>query len=235
MDNKRIELCAYLPTALVPIIQPQMSLAFLEPCDDRDYIEYYRHYKGTKILDNGIIEFGASISARRLADYSSMVGADFIIPPDKLGDWDYNFTSASEYSANHYIAKSYLLPCLAGPYARDFEYQYRAVYNQYYGGMCLPYRTNRIPIPVIRGLRLHLLGLKWPEDYEPYIRLNTDAHLSLDTTEFVSAAYRGLCYRTNGFETSKRPKHYHSLRADDELLGLIVDNMNWLQQRMTLK
>lgn len=232
--QSRIELCAYLPTKLVKHIQPHLKLAFLEPCDDGEYIDYYRRYEGIKILDNGLIEFGKSVTVDHLFEYSAAVAADYIIPPDKVGNWDYNAEQAQKMALGYKIPTKRLLPCLGGPYAQDFLEQVEECGRHFYGGMCLPFKTNRFPVQPPIGGRLHLLGLKWPEDFKSYLRLGRGCHLSLDTTEFVNASIDAKLYNEDGFTTTQRPKNYAQWGYSEHLVKDILANCRWLQNQMVL-
>lgn len=233
--KQRIDLCAYLPTKLVPHIQPLMKLAFLEPCDDGDYIDYYRRYEGVKILDNGLIEFGKSITPTGLMEYARAVDATFIIPPDKIGNWEYNSEQALKFMFDNHLSPKRILPCLGGPYVGDWLEQVGTCIAHSFGGMCLPFRTNRFPVRAALGSRLHLLGLKWPEDFKSYLRLNgAGVNLSLDTTEFVNAAYDAKLYNEDGFTTTQRSSGYKDMPATKGVLHSVLANFKWLQEKMTL-
>jgi hypothetical protein len=222
-----IQLSSYLPWRLVEFIQPHLDLSFLEPNQDGRYVDRYRARRDVKILDNGLIEFGESVRSKDLVEYASWVDATYIIPPDKIGDWSYNLEQAEEMVVKYRVPPARIMVCLGGPLPPDFKLQALKCRELGFGGICLPYRLNRHPTPQL-GMRCHLLGLKWPEEYKSYVE-QASGSLSLDSTEFISGSIAKKCYEMDGFTTTKRPKNYTDVSIYDVDVPLILKNIKWFK------
>lgn len=228
-----IEYGAFLPESYLDL-QYLMDYCFLEPMDSQRYRDFYRQWQreknGDLVLDNGLIELGQSINGPKLAEYASYVEATWVIPPDKLGNWEFNITAAREFS--RMWPKSQLLVALAGPQATDFDIQSSIVMGEGFGGICLPYRLNRC-MPT-HSHRIHLLGNKMPEQFYPYDEDGIN-DVTYDTVEPISAAMRGIAYQQVGIWTVKRPTNYFTQRLETDIYAVACRNIQlfkeWIVER----
>jgi hypothetical protein len=225
--SSQVRLGAVLPIHHLGDLQPLLDYAFVEPIDDARYTAFYKVFKGLKILDNSHGQYGTDpASCERLFEYAKLVDATEVIAPDKLGDWSFNYSWARAFAK--LWPKNQTLVCLAGPQAGSFSMQADYVLNEGYAGVCLPYRLNRTFGNY--GDRLHLLGLRAPEQFHGYLG-EGHVDVSLDTSEPISAASRGVHYASDGgLWTVKRPKNYMRLELTKEELRWAAANISFLKQ-----
>lgn len=223
-----VEYGIYLPTKLVEHIQPLLDFAFLEPCDDEEYISLYAGYSGViKILDNGYVEFkDKAMGLKSLVKYNQRVMADIVVAPDVMGNWYYNSVQARILAKE--IGYQHVGVVLAGP---NWQEQADWVSNHPYRAVFLPYRLNRVPVNF--GQRVHLFGFKNPEAYFPF---SAGAWIcSIDTVEPISAAYHKWSYVDKGFASFPRPANYRELTGNTTSLDRFIDvslakeNVLWLK------
>lgn len=224
----KVQLSAYLPTSLLKSLQQHLDFALLEPTWTGEYIDFYKHYTGPKLLDNGFIENNRrSLDHEPLIEYARAVDATWVIAPDKLGDWGYNLSSALKLS--RIWPKKKILVCLGGPTPFQFTMQSVVVRALGFHGCCLSYMLNRVPVG---GPFVHMLGFKGAESYSEFY--GPKIHwLSLDTVEPLSAAHWGWSYQEQGFATFPRPKPYSDLdRFDEVTMQRARQNIHFLRQKL---
>lgn len=218
---------AFLPPGLLFALQGELDMVFMEPVENKQYIDFYKSYKGDgspKILDNGLIENGGEPFPHEfLLDYAEAIRADIIIAPDKLGNWQYNYYHAKIMA--RYWATGI---CLAGP---DFVQQGASVATEANMPLiCLPYRLNRVPIAAGAAKMVHLLGYKHPEQYAPYISAN--GPISIDTVEPISAAANKWSYADQRFASFPRPANYMELDPTSISIELCISNIRWFKKKL---
>lgn len=225
-----IEYAAYLPTPTLEDLQPLMDFAFLEPCTQQDYVGFYKAHSGFKLLDNGFIENSYPLDLDSLMRFSTEIGAHVIVAPDHLGDWQFNFKNAKKLYG--LIGAQRTACVLAGRRYDQFEEQLQEVASIAHTVM-LPYRLNRTMLsPLNLMTRLHLLGLKTPEDFSVYKHAPEHCKVSLDTSEPISAAYHYWTYEERGFASFRRPFRYHDLELKHTQLEIAKSNITWMKRQL---
>lgn len=214
---------AFIPPNFLDSLADDMDYDFLEPLEDKKYIDFYRARSGhIKFLDNGLVEFKGSISGYDLYRWARLIDATYVCSPDKVGDWPHNKHQAIKFCGKWPRDKTFV--ALAGPQPLDFYLQSVWVLSKGFAGYCLPYRLNRFAVNC-PFLKQHLFGFKKPEDYKPYRGDST-----IDTVEPINAAIKGIRYDAMGFQTLPRGDNYLTAPALNHVVDMAKANIVYFKR-----
>jgi hypothetical protein len=141
-----MKLALEIPTTYLPDWSPLTDMDFAlahKVLEDEQYAKWYasRPRERKLILDNSMHELGSPMPPGDLQEAARRCRADYVVPPDKLGDPVFNFES--------YLQTRRLLGGEFGTAVAmsGRDAQERAVYLQNVRGaemLCLPYREPRL-------------------------------------------------------------------------------------------
>jgi hypothetical protein len=156
-----------IPTGLLGDLTRFTHLDFVlahRVLEDPEYRAFYalRPHNRVLILDNSMHELGAPLPLSDIANAAKMVNALYVIPPDKLGEPEWNLEQVGEM--RRFFEPWRIAPVLAGRTASER----RSYYSQIapVPMLCLPFREPRLEwflelfereddLPP----RIHLLGM----------------------------------------------------------------------------
>lgn len=132
---------AYLPD-FIPLTDMDFALSHRVLADDA-YAEFYCNRRGSRklILDNSMHELGHPLSPVELLEAATRCRADYVIPPDKLGEFKQNydwFKETARIVGNRF--KVAVVMC-----GRDPGERTQFIHNVKSADMlCMPYREFRL-------------------------------------------------------------------------------------------
>jgi hypothetical protein len=205
-----------------------------------------RHKTRILILDNSMHELGTPLSCGHIARAAELCNADYVIPPDLLGEWDKNVTWVSEMNAEKLKRNPRwnLAPVLCGT-TREQRFAFlRMCAILRVGMVCLPFKEDRFSwyneqkdyleqemddCPCI-----HLLGVNTLAELRDFalISRTSNFHWSVDTAK----AYKwGVEYKLLEHQESIRGSQVTSsdvvntVQTPDAALRSIIQNIHTLK------
>ena len=191
--------------------------------DDPIYADFYKNYKGFKILDNSCYELGEAMDDDLLAEYVNKINPDVFILPDKLGDKKVTIDRSMEFLDKFPSLKSKAMPVVQGAtreeffscyqYFRDeiqpefigipFCFPWIQPWTDANGGMQAQERMNLLHDLQDMGIvnkkvKHHLLGTWRVFEYAYYGDFNWV--YSMDTSNPIAAAFDGERYTAEGLD-----------------------------------
>jgi hypothetical protein len=167
-----IKLSLEVPAAFVEAWTPLADLDFIlahKVLEDDSYASHFatRPWGRELILDNSVHELGSPLPMKALAEAARRVRADYIIPPDRIGQFKQNMQWYEEaYTA---LDGQRLAPVLCGSTPSE-----RAECVDRFAGsamLCLPFREDRLSwfreqrdAILACWSRIHLLGVNTIEE-----------------------------------------------------------------------
>lgn len=172
----------------------------------------HRHYSRIVILDNGMHE-GVPVNNVEMVRAAVRCCANFVVPPDKLGNFDYNVAQLRELASMRGESSQWdLAPVVCGDTPAE-----RKAFIQYCSDLgarclCFPFREPRydwiieLRHEIMAGLgskwsRIHLLGVSELEELRRFVQLSnmgawTQFKWSVDTAKAYKWGMGGIDMRT---------------------------------------
>jgi hypothetical protein len=203
-----IKFAMEIPTAFLPQWAPLTDLDFVlahKVLGDQVYADFFRNRpKGRElILDNSMHELGHPLKVKDLLEAANRVRADFVIPPDRLGEVEQNIAWTIETGIAFRHSQTKIAPVMCGrtPEERKEVRSGYAVYPM----ICLPFREPRadwyhehleacIAQTENLWMRIHLLGVNEMSELRLFRHLSEVNHgqvWSVDTAKPIKWGIEG--------------------------------------------
>lgn len=225
MTSTKVYYACECPTAHIKLTQQHTDFDFViahHVLEDNEYAATYmkRNIGRILILDNGFFELGAPLSNTQILEAAVKVNADFIVPPDHMGDFIRTKQLLKDFIKikGKYKIAPVVVGSNPGELARCYDYYTNTPEVDMY---CLAFGTERAAaLKMVRTIDKnkphHLLGFSTLKEFRSCLDIMQLPSVSLDTSKPVNAAYAGKIIKDLGRRSYVRPAL--DAKIDEKLL-----------------
>jgi hypothetical protein len=240
-----MKLSLEIPTSLLEAVTPLTDMDFALAHRVLEDTAYARHYASRPhgrelILDNSMHELGYPLAYRQLWDAATIVRADYVVTPDRLGDP--GFTLRQYLETGKMLRAGFKVAVVMAGETLEERMRFAALVRDA-DMLCMPYREPRLDWwnelfsggREVLWNRVHLLGVSSLAELKEWFPI-VDQHLlvrfSVDTSKPLKA---GLVGRRIDDGASLRgipvsSKELLGMTATPEQLALIKENIGHVRK-----